>query len=85
MFELARPVPRNLNGYQLCGFLICTFSNPLVGAIKSKVNLIWPARKYKANDDLMKEYWSMQKFHQESQQKMEKYSVMDKSILLSIK
>ena len=42
------------------GNLICTFSNPLVGAIKSRIVSAVGA----TSDDLEKEYWLMKEFTQ---------------------
>ena len=42
------------------GNLICTFSNPLVGAIKSRIVSAVGADA----DDLEKEYWRMKEFSQ---------------------
>ena len=48
------------------GYLICTFSNPLVGVIKSKVSLFksTSVQPEATRDMLLEQYWNMNDFEQ---------------------
>ena len=70
-----------INGPKISGYLICTFSNPLVGVVKSKVSLVksTSVQPDAARDIMLEQYWYMNDFYEERKSKflrMEKYSFL---------
>ena len=85
MFELQSPNLKYINEkgdrpIEVGGYLICTFSNPLVGGIKSKASFHLPfnGKPDMINDNLMKQYWNMSAFHEGWHTQFEKkYSLLN--------
>ena len=58
-----------INGPEIYGNLICTFSNPLVGVVKSQVSLLKSTSMQPdtIRDEMLGQYWNMNDFYEERQ------------------
>ena len=58
-----------INGPEIYGYLICTFSNPLVGVVKSQVSLLksTSVQPDTIRDEMLGQYWNMNDFYEERQ------------------
>ena len=71
-----------MNGNKISGYLICTFSNPLVGVVKSQVSLFKSksVQPEATSDMMLEQYWYMNDFYEERNTKllrMEKCSFLN--------
>jgi len=67
-----------INGPEIYGNLICTFSNPLVGVVKSQVSLLKSTSMQPdtIRDVMLGQYWNMNDFYEERQTRfLEEYLV----------
>ena len=69
MLQLQSPNKNHINGTQISGNLICTFSNPFIGVVKSDISLFksLSAQPDVTRDMMLKQYWNMDNFHEEWQ------------------
>ena len=61
-----------MNGNKISGYLICTFSNPLVGVVKSQVSLFKSksVQPEATSDMMLEQYWYMNDFYEERNTKL---------------
>ena len=61
-----------MNGPKISGYLICTFSNPLVGVVKSQVSLFKSksVQPEATSDMMLEQYWYMNDFYEERNTKL---------------
>ena len=69
MLQLQSPNKNHINGTQISGNLICTFSNPFIGVVKSDISLFksLSAQPDVTRDMMLEQYWDMDHFHEEWQ------------------
>ena len=69
MLQLQSPNKNRINGTQISGNLICTFSNPLIGVVKSDISLFksLSAQPDVTRDMMLEQYWNMDNFQEEWQ------------------